>query len=149
MNQRNDATGSQCLPFEEWKSQLSPAIISERFWQLIAYQKALFLYDLVWKDTSSWLSDIRGHELARQIVRSTGSITANIEEGYGRGLGKQLVYFYSVSLGSARETKGWYYRAKAMITPKLLEERLALLSEIIALLITEINRQKQYAKEKI
>ncbi len=135
-------------PFEEWKAQVPAAILSERFWQLIGYQKALYLYDLVWKDTSPWLSDIRGHELARQIVRSTGSITANIEEGYGRGLGKQLVYFYSVALGSARETKGWYYRAKALIIPPILQERLLLVSEVVALLLTEINRQKQYLHER-
>jgi four helix bundle protein len=143
MTQKSDAEINN-LSFEEWQAQVPATILSERFWQLIAYQKGLYLYDLVWKDTTPWLSDIRGHELARQIVRSAGSITANIEEGFGRGIGKQLVYFYSVSLGSARETKGWYYRAKAIVTPQILQERISLVSEIVALLVTEINRQKHY-----
>ncbi len=134
----------ECLTYEEWQEQVPAAIVSERFWQLIAYRKALYLYDLVWQDSNGWLADPRGYELTRQIIRSSGSITANIEEGFGRGLGKQLVYFYSVALGSARETKGWYYRAKYLLPSQLLDERLSLVGEIVALLITEINRQNQY-----
>jgi four helix bundle protein len=128
--------------FEDWKKGVPETIQSERYWPLIAYQKALYLYDLTWEDTKRWLKDPRGYELARQAVRSSGSICANIEEGFGRGIGKQLVYFYTVALGSARETKGWFYRAKALLPADTLDHRLSLTSEIIALLITEINYQK-------
>jgi four helix bundle protein len=130
------------LSFEDWKKGVPETIQSERYWQLIAYQKAIYLYDLIWQDTGSWLKDPRGYELARQTVRSSGSICANIEEGFGRGIGKQLVYFYTVALGSARETKGWFYRAKAQLPADSLDHRLSLTSEIIALLITEITFQK-------
>ncbi len=134
----------QYQSFEAWKETVSVEIQCEKFWDLIAYQKALYLYHLVWLDTQAWMRDSRGIEIARQLVRSTGSISANIEEGFGRGFGKQLIYFYSVSLGSARETKGWYYRAKNLLTADILQDRLTLTGEIVALLVTEINRQKSY-----
>ena len=72
-----------------------------------------------------------------------GSIAANIEEGQGRGFSKDRDYFLRVALGSARESKGWYYRAKALLAEGVLTHRLDLLSEIIALLITEVNQKKR------
>ncbi len=131
------------LTFEEWKLQVTETIRSENFWQMIAYQKALYLYELIWADTEQWLKDIRGRELARQIIRSADSICSNIEEGYGRGFGKEMLYFYRIALGSARETKGHYYRAKGLLRREALEHRLKLAGEVIALVLTEINRQKK------
>jgi len=135
--------GVQNLSFEAWLSQVPESIRTERYWQLTAYQKALYLFDLTWQDTQKWLRDARGQALARQMVASADSICANIEEGYGRGFGKQLLYFYTVALGSARETKGRLYRAKAFFSPDILHERLTLASEVVALLLVEINRQKR------
>ena len=131
------------LSFEEWKLQVPEAIKRENFWKMIAYQKALYLYELIWADTEIWLKDIRGRDLARQIIRSADSICSNIEEGYGRGLGKEMLYFYRISLGSARETKGHYYRARGLMRQADLEHRLNLAGEVVALLLTEINRQRQ------
>jgi hypothetical protein len=47
-----------------------------------------------------------------------------------------------VSIGSARESKGWYWRAKHLISSKVLDHRLALADEVIALLVTELSRQR-------
>ena len=135
--------GVQNLSFEAWLNQIPDAIRAERYWQLTAYQKALYLFDLTWQDTQNWLRDARGQALARQMIASSDSVCANTEEGYGRGFGKQLLYFYTVALGSARETKGRLYRAKAFYSPDILQERLSLASEVVALLLVEINRKKQ------
>jgi len=46
---------------------------------------------------------------------------------------------FKFSLGSARESKGWYYRARNLLKPDVLSHRLSLISEVIALLVTEIQ----------
>lgn len=130
------------LTFEDWQKTVPESIRSEKFWSLIAYQKGLYLYNLLWQDTDGWRKDERGQILSKQIIGSSDSICSNIEEGFGRGLGKQLVLFYVYSLGSARETKGRIYRAKAFYTLETLHQRLNLASEVVALILTEINRQK-------
>ena len=42
-----------------------------------------------------------------QLVRSSGSIGANIAEGYGRYTGKEYQHFLQIALGSATETEHW------------------------------------------
>jgi len=53
------------------------------------YQNALQLWEMCWSDTEILQKDFRGKEIAKQLIRSCGSISANIEEGYGRGFGKE------------------------------------------------------------
>jgi len=132
------------MNFEEWKDGVPERIKAEPEWRFYAYPKALFLYDLVWEDCGKLMRDLRGKAVAQQIVRSAGSISANIEEGYGRGIGtKSYLYFLRVAIGSARETKGWYFRARHLLSADVLEHRLALLDEIISLLATEMTRHQK------
>ena len=128
--------------YDAWMAQVPGAITSERNWRFYAYRKALYPYDLCWDDCTELTRHPLGRPVANQLIRSAGSISANIEEGYGRGWGKDRLYFLRVALGSAREGKGWYYRAKALLTPDTLAQRLSLLGEIIALLVTELNRRR-------
>ena len=67
-----------------------------------------------------------------QIIRSAGSISANIEEGFGRGFGRDYARFLKIAVGSARETQGWYWRGRKLLPPKVCQHRIALLDEIIA-----------------
>jgi len=98
------------------------------------------LYDLCWQDCGVLLKDPLGKAVADQLIRSAGSISANIEEGYGRGFGRERAYFLRVALGSARESKGWYYRARHLLALDALDQRLNLLDEVIALLMTELKK---------
>lgn len=98
------------MEYPEWEARVPEELRRDPLWQMEAYRLALYLYDLVWEDCQVLMQDPRGRAIAEQLIRSAGSIGANIEEGYGRGLGKQYAQFLSDSLGSARETRGWYYR---------------------------------------
>lgn len=107
------------------------------------YVKACELYEDMLDDADLLRKDYRGREIVRQLVRSTGSISANIEEGYGRGTRREFIYFLTVSCGSARETRGWYARSKRFLSSDLIVIRIAQLDEIISLLVSSIKRLKQ------
>jgi four helix bundle protein len=111
----------------------------EGVWKFFGYRKALFFYDLCWRDCERLLEHPLGQAVAQQLIRSAGSISANIEEGYGRGYGKDRLRFLKFSVGSARESKGWYYRARNLLKSDVLSHRLSLISEVIALIVTEIQ----------
>ncbi|HEY85782.1 MAG TPA: four helix bundle protein [Chloroflexi bacterium] len=130
------------VTYEDWELKIHQRIGNDSVWQFFGYRKALFLYELAWKDCEKLTQDRRGKAIVDQIIRSAGSVSANIEEGYGRGHGKSYAYFLRVAVGSARETKGWYWRSHQLLSPEVVEHRLALLDEIISLIIVEINRQK-------
>jgi four helix bundle protein len=130
------------MTYDEWEAQVHERVKAEPVWAFAGYRKALFLYDLVWRDCEKLASDRRGRAVTEQLVRSCGSIGANVEEGHGRGYGKQKNWFLSVALGSARETKGWYYRARGLLPQEVVDHRLALADEVIALLVDELARQR-------
>jgi len=91
------------------------------------------------------MADPRAKGIAWQLLDSAGSIAENIEEGYGRGYGNDYARSLRISLGSARETRGWYYRARHLFDPELVQQRMALLNEIIAGLVTTASQQRRRA----
>lgn len=129
--------------FEEWQETLPLRIRNSPLWKSLFYQKALFLYDLCWFDCDLLMKDRRGQAIAEQIIRSCGSISANIEEGYGRGFGRDYARFLKYSVGSARETQGWYLRSRLLLANEVVEHRLHLCDEIIAMLVPAINTQQR------
>jgi len=131
------------VTYEEWERQVPEVIKADPVWQFYAYRKALFLYDLAWEDSERLMRDRRGRVISEQLIDSAGSISANIEEGYGRGYGKSRNYFLRVSVGSARETRGWYYRGRRLLSQTVVEHRITLVSEVIALLVTELDQQRR------
>ena len=130
------------MAYEEWEAGAHERVQAEPVWEFLGYRKALFLYDLAWKDCERLTRDRRRRAIAEQLIRSAGSISANVEEGHGRGYGKQRDWFFTVSIGSARESKGWYWRARELRAADVLDHRLALADEVIALLISELNHQR-------
>ena len=91
------------------------------------------------EDSEGLLKDLRGKEIFKQLIRSSGSISANIEEGYGRGYSREFIRYLKISRGSARETKGWYSRSEYFLDKQLIDDRKKELDEIISLLVTMIN----------
>lgn len=128
--------------FEEWLLQVPASIKGDSLWEFITYRHALFLADLAWFDAEKIIKDARGRGIAWQLIDSAGSIAANIEEGYGRGFGKDYSRFLRISLGSARETKGWYYRSRHALEEQVVHHRIALIDEIIASLVIVVKQQR-------
>jgi four helix bundle protein len=131
------------MTYDDWETQVHDRVKSDPVWEFWGYRKALFLYDLTWQDCEKVSKERRGRAVVDQLIRSSGSISANLEEGYGRGFaGKEYAYYLRVALGSARETKGWYWRGRQHLPPTVLDHRLALLDEIISLLLNQIKYHK-------
>ncbi len=111
------------------------------------YLKAMELYDLCWNDCSTLMKDHRGKAIASQLIRSIGSVSANIEEGAGRGYGKEYPQFLRISRGSALESKGWYLRSKFLLPPEIISQRVQILNEITGAIsktiITLENKKKK------
>ncbi|MCW5907842.1 MAG: four helix bundle protein [Chitinophagales bacterium] len=116
--------------------------------KVVFYQKSLQLCNLFWSDSEILLNDFRGKELARQLTRSVDSISSNIEEGYGRGFGKEYPQFLRYSRGSARESKGRYKHCAQLLSPQIIEERIKLLDEIIAMETKTIETLENKNKKK-
>lgn len=129
--------------YEEWVAQVPEEIKQDALWELDVYKKALFFSDLAWFDCEVLLQHPLGRPVADQLIRSSGSIPSNMEEGFGRGFGKDYAKFLRISLGSARESRGWYYRGRRLLKPDVLTHRLSLLKTIIAGLVTLSNQQRQ------
>lgn len=135
------------MSYEAWDEAIPPEIKGEIVWEFYAYPKALFLFDLCWHDCEKLLRDPRGRKVASQLIDSMGSVSANIEEGYGRGLAtKEFQQFLRYSVASAKEAKGWYFRGRHLLPAKVVEHRLKLLSEVIALTLTEIKKQRNRSR---
>ena len=134
------------MTYEDWEAQVPDSIKNDPLWKFEVYPKALLLADLAWEDCGKMIKDDLGRSIADQLIRSSGSISANIEEGFGRGYGKDYARFLKYALGSARESRGWYYRGRRLLNAKTLEHRYSLLNEIIALLVTHINKQKKWSR---
>lgn len=109
------------------------------------YRKAFGLYYRVLDDSDILLNDVRGREIARQVIRSAGSISASIEEGYGRGYSDEFIRYLRISRGSARETRGLYLRSKKFLDNDLIDGRVKEINEILMIqtsMISKLERNK-------
>jgi len=128
--------------FEEWVSQVPQEITGDSLWRMEAYRLALFACDVGWLDVTALAQDRRTVALSNQLYRALGSISANLAEGYSRGTGKDRAHFYEYALGSARESRDWYFKARNVLGLAPSEDRLALLTQIIRLLLTMTRDQR-------
>src|SRR4029078_508662 len=86
--------------------------------------------------------DNRTLRLSGQLYEALGSVGANLAEGYSRGTGKDRARFYEYSLGSARESRDWYFKARHLLADDITEHRFSILTEIIRLLLTMVPQQR-------
>ena len=128
--------------YDDWASKVPAEITGDSLWKMEAYRLALFVGDMGWHDTTKLMKDRRTLKLSDQLYRSLGSISANLAEGYSLGTGKNRARFYEYSLGSARESRDWYYKGRHILGEKIMLHRIKLLTQILRLLLTMIPQQR-------
>jgi four helix bundle protein len=130
------------MSLEEWEKIVPESFKADSLWKMKTYRLALFLSDRCWEDVSVLFKDSRLRSLADQLYRSVGSVSANIAEGYSRSTGRDRALFYQYALGSARESRDWYFKARHILGNDTCNQRIQILTEILRLLLTMIPQQR-------
>jgi four helix bundle protein len=133
------------MDYQEWLVTVPEVITGDKLWTVNAYRLALFIADIGWHDVTKLIGDRRTLSLSDQLYRSLGSISANLAEGYSRGSNKDRVRFYEYALGSARESRDWYYKARPILGGDVTAHRLDFLTKVIRLILTMVSQQRGYA----
>jgi four helix bundle protein len=81
------------------------------------------------------------YSVADQLHRALGSISANLTEGYSRSKGLDRARFIEISLGSARESRDWYYKSRHALKEKVISHRIGLITHIVGMLTPMITHQ--------
>ena len=131
------------MTYEEWEMGVPIDIRSDSLWKMKAYRLGLFLSDLAWEDAGTLLAEPRARSTADQLYRAASNISSNFSEGYSRGTGKGRAIFYEYALGSARETRDFYYKGRRAFSSDVVEHRIGLASTIIRLGLTMIDRERR------
>ncbi len=130
------------MNYTEWETSVPDVIRNDALWKMKVYRLSLFLSDICWEDVSRLVKDPRTKSIGNQLYRSCGSICANLEEGYSKASPKDRARFYEYSLGSARETRGWFYRGRHILGEKVFEHRAWILTEIIKMLLKIVPEER-------
>ncbi len=128
--------------YSDWLKSAPSCLKEDPLWNVEAYRLALFLADVAWKDVTRLMQDKRTLDLASQLYRAVGSIGANISEGYSRGTGKDRARFYEYALGSARESRTWYFDSRHVLGDTVAQHRMEFLTQSIRLLLTMVPDQR-------
>ena len=130
------------MDYATWGKSVPDSITTDPLWRVEAYRLALFSADLGWHDVTKVMSDRRTRSLADQLYRALGGIGSQIAEGYSRGTGRDRARFYEYALGSTRESRDWYYKARHVLGESVITHRLNLLTQIARLLLVMIPDQR-------
>jgi four helix bundle protein len=130
------------MNFNEWVLSLPMDIKDDSLWKVEAYRLALFATEIGWYDVTELMKDKRTIGIADQLYRSLGSVSANISEGYSHHTGRARAQYYQYALGSARESRDWYYKAHHILKEEVVNHRIALMTQIIKLLLVMVPQQR-------
>jgi four helix bundle protein len=133
------------MNYREWLSTVPSEITNDPIWQLEVYRLALFADHLGWNDVVLLSKNNLMWGVADQLHRSLGSSSANLTEGYSRSKGLDRARFIEISLGSARESRDWYYKSRHVLPSEVVKHRIRLVTRIVSMLAPLISRQRKNA----
>jgi len=129
------------VTYEEWEAGVHATITGDPLWTVKAYRLALFASDLCWRDLERIRKE-RLYSLVDQLYRAVAGVGAQIAEGYSRKSGKDRARFYEYALGSARESRDWYFKVRHVLAEEVVDHRLTLLTRIAQLLMKMVPDQR-------
>ena len=133
------------MRYAEWLDTVPSEITNDPLWKLEVYRLALFVGDIGWNDVLALSQKKLMWSVADQLHRSLGSISANLTEGYSRSKGLDRARFFEFSLGSARESRDWYYKSRHVLPAEVVKHRMELVTRIVSMLAPLISHQRKNA----
>ena len=82
------------------------------FQDLKIWQVAMEMFEMVCEDVSKWPRTQISRAIEYQVLKSSGSMGANVAEGYGRGVPGEFEQFLRYGRGSSAETEDWLLKAQ-------------------------------------
>ncbi len=133
------------MKYAEWIMSVPSEITNDPIWKLEVYRLALFAGDIGWQDVLTLSKNKLMYSIADQLHRSLDSISANLTEGYSRSKGLDRARFIEYALGSARESRDWYYKSRHVLRSEVVTHRIGLITHIIGMLTPMISHQRKNA----
>ena len=118
----------------------------KHYTDLIVWQRSHKLFLDIVKDVDTFPNKRAANIIADQIIRSSGSISANIAEGFNRSKAKFLNSL-DIALGEANETENWLYKIRDLkyidiiIAENQIEE-IKIICKMLNSLIAKIKLRK-------
>jgi len=124
----------------------------EHFTDLRVWRMAHQLFLDLCKDLAGARASTAGSVIAEQVLRSAGSVGANIAEGFNRTQ-RKFANALDIALGEANETENWLYKLRDVgaLPKETVSERLRTVLDIekmLASLRTQILRNQDAAREQ-
>ena len=133
------------MNYAEWLNTVPSEITNDPIWKLEVYRLGLFAGDIGLQDALFLMKKPLMLSVADQLHRSLDSISVNLTEGYSRSKGPDRARFIEASLGSARESRDWYYKSRHVLPAEVLKHRMGLTTKIISMLAPMIPHQRKHA----
>ncbi len=121
------------------------------FTDLNVWRKAHGLFLLLLRHADAVAGALSARLVFEQLLRSTGSICANIAEGFNRSR-KRYLNSLDIAVGEANETENWLYKARdaGLLSSDVARERLAAviaIEKMLAGLKASISARHDRAEE--
>jgi four helix bundle protein len=84
------------------------------FKDLLVWQRSHQLFLDVVRDTENLAKNVVSRVIVDQILRSVGSISSNIAEGFNSRTTRQYVSFLDIARRSAAGSENWFYKLQAL-----------------------------------
>jgi len=133
------------MKYAEWLIVVPTEITNDPIWKLEVYRLGLFAGDIGLQDALFLMKKPLMLSIADQLHRSIDSISVNLTEGYSRSKGPDRARFIEASLGSARESRDWYYKSRHVLPTEVIKHRMGLTTRIVSMLAPMIPYQRKHA----
>ena len=131
------------MDLDEWVEAAPAALRESPLWKVRVYQIGTCIARLAAEDAAALETHPRFADTVSQMVKSAGSISATVAEGYSRQSRRERIKYYEYGLGSAREATTWYSNAGDSLPADVIDHRLTLLARACQLLLKMIQNERK------